>query len=102
MSSLTPAEEDPVEMKISRFEMIKQIRVLAHMTNENLSTEHLSDLIYAQNEMERLIVQFHEEFPDLMTSEQARAASDNYDVFLALLDAAHADELEKSKKRDGH
>jgi len=52
--------------------------------------------------MERLIVQFHEEFPDLMTSEQARAASDNYDVFLALLDAAHADELEKSKKRDGH
>jgi hypothetical protein len=87
-------------MKMTRLEMIKKIRVLAHMTKENLSTEHLTDLIYAQNEMERLIGQFHEEFPDLMTNEQARAARDNYDSFLTLLDAVHADELEKSRKRD--
>jgi hypothetical protein len=87
-------------MKMTRLEKIKQIRVLAHMTKENLTTEHLSDLIYAQNEMERLIGQFHDEFPDLMTAEQSRDARDNYDTFLTLLDVVHADELEKSRKRD--
>ncbi len=84
---------------MTRFETIKRIRILAHMTKENLTTDHLTDLLYTQNEMDKLISQFHEEFPDLMTAEQARAARDNYDVFLDLLDTAHADELEKSGKR---
>jgi|GEM_PF-740231 len=86
-------------MKMARLEMIKQIRILAHMTKENLTTDHLTDLIFAQNEIEKLIGQFQEEFPDLMTAEQARAAKDNYDIFLNLLDAAYADELEKSSNR---
>ena len=90
--------EDPLPMKMTRFEMIKQIRILAHMIKENLTTDHLTDLIFAQNEMERLIGQFHEEFPDLMTAGQFRAAKDNYDTFLNLVDAAYADEMEKPTK----
>jgi hypothetical protein len=79
--------------------MIKQIRILAHMIKENLTTDHLTDLIFAQNEMERLVSQFHEEFPDLMTAGQFKTAKDDYDAFLNLLDAAYADELEMSRKR---
>jgi hypothetical protein len=86
-------------MKMTRFEMIKQIRILAHMIKENLTTDHLTDLIFAQNEMERLVSQFHEEFPDLMTAGQFKTAKDDYDAFLNLLDAAYADELEMSRKR---
>ena len=86
-------------MNKTRLEMIKQIRILAHMIKENLTTDNLVDLIFAQDEMERLIIQFHEEFPDLMTAGQFRAAKDDYDAFLNLLDAAYAEENEKSGKR---
>jgi len=86
-------------MKMTRFEMIKQIRILAHMIQENLTTDNLTDLIFAQNEMERLIIQFHEEFPDLMTDGQFRTAKDDYESFLNLLDATYAEEIEKSGKR---
>jgi len=83
----------------TRLEMIKQIRILAHMITENLKTDNLADLIFAQNEMERLIVRFHEEFPDLPTAGQFRTANDDYDAFLKLLDAAYAVEIEKSGNR---
>ena len=86
-------------MKMTRLEKIKQIWILAHMIEENLTTDNLSDLIFAQNEMERLIIQCHEEFPDLMTDGQLRAAKDDYEAFLNLLDAAYAEEIEKSGKR---
>jgi hypothetical protein len=85
-------------MKMTRLAKIKQIRILAHMIKENLTTDNLTDLIFAQNEMERLIIQFHEEFPDLMTAGQFRAAKDDYDAFLKILDAAYAQETEKSGK----
>ena len=86
-------------MKMTRFEMIKQIRILAHMIKENLTTDNLTDLIFAQNEMEKLISQFQEEFPDLMTAGQFRAAKDDYDAFLNRVDAAYAEEIEKSGKK---
>jgi len=86
-------------MKMTRLETIKQIRILAHMIKENLMTDNLGDLIFAQNEMEKLIIQFHEVFPDLMNAGEFRTAKDDYDAFLNLVDAAYAEEIEKSGKR---
>ncbi len=86
-------------MNLTRLERIKQIRILAHMITENLRTDNLADFIFAQNEMERLIVQFHEEFPDLTAAGQFRPAKDDYDAFLKLVDAAYAVEIEKSGHR---
>lgn len=83
-------------MKMTRLENIKQIRILAHMLKENLMTDNLGDLLFTQNEMERLMIQFREEFPDLMTAAQFMAAKGDYDVFLNLLDLAYAMEVEKS------
>ncbi len=88
-------------MKTARLETIKRIRILAHMIQENMTTDNLSDLIFAQNEMEKLIIQFHEEFPDLMTAGQFRGAKDDYNAFLDLVDAAYAEEVERSVKRTG-
>jgi hypothetical protein len=83
-------------MKTTRLETIKQIRILAHMIKENLMTDNLGDLIFAQNEMEKLIIQFHEEFPDLINAGEFRTAKDDYDAFLNLVDATYAEEIEKS------
>ncbi len=86
-------------MNLTRLEKIKQIRILAHMITENLRTDNLADLIFAQNEMERLIVQFHEAFPDLMAAGQFSPAKGDYDAFLKLVDAVYAIEMEKSGNR---
>ena len=83
-------------MKTTRLETIKQIRILAHMIKENLMTDNLGDLIFAQNEMEKLIIQFHEEFPDLINAGEFKTAKDDYDAFLNLVDATYAEEIEKS------
>ncbi|HOD36934.1 MAG TPA: hypothetical protein PLR20_14275 [Syntrophales bacterium] len=85
---------------MTRLENIKQIRILAHMIKENLMTDNLGDLLFAQNEMEGLIIRVQEELPDLMTAGQLRAAKDDYDVFLNHLDAAYAAEVEISAKRN--
>jgi hypothetical protein len=83
-------------MKTTRLETIKQIRILAHMIKENLMTDNLGDLLFAQNEMEKLIIQFHEEFPDLINAGEFKTAKDDYDAFLNLVDATYAEEIEKS------
>ena len=83
-------------MNKTRLEIIKQIRILAHMIKENLTTDNLVDLIFAQDEMERLIIQFHEEFPDLINAGEFKTAKDDYDAFLNLVDATYAEEIEKS------
>ena len=72
----------------NRRALLLEIKSDALLLQHNMSSHLLAEALYAQTEYDRLVEQFHTDYPQWCLGDAYKTAKRDFDAFVRLLDAA--------------